>query len=120
MPRDTDRSASEPADERRDATAAQLKADIDSGRTGDKVAGFDPAAAPLGTDAEAGGAPMDPDLIAEDRLGERTGRPSSAGANAATPELAPDARGPSTNYLLPILAGLLAAVLLGGWLLLQL
>lgn len=33
----------------------QLRADIDSGRTGDKVAFPDPAAAPLATDAEAGG-----------------------------------------------------------------
>ena len=33
----------------------QLRADIDAGRTGDKVAFPDPAAAPLATDAEAGG-----------------------------------------------------------------
>ncbi len=37
-------------------TGEQLRADIDAGRTGDKVAFPDPAAAPLGTDAEAGGA----------------------------------------------------------------
>ena len=37
-------------------TGEQLRADIDAGRTGDKVAHFDPAAAPLETDAEAGGA----------------------------------------------------------------
>lgn len=37
--------------------ADQLRAAIDSGKTGDKVAFPDPAAAPLGTDAEAGGAP---------------------------------------------------------------
>jgi hypothetical protein len=42
------------------ATAQQLKDDIDSGRTGDKVAFPDPAAAPLGTDEEAGGAPTHP------------------------------------------------------------
>jgi hypothetical protein len=35
----------------------QLRDDIDSGRTGDKVAFSDPAAAPLGTDDEAGGTP---------------------------------------------------------------
>lgn len=39
------------------ATTAQLRRAIDSGRTGDKVAAADPAAAPLGTDAEAGGHP---------------------------------------------------------------
>lgn len=32
-----------------------LRHDIDTGRTGDKVDFVDPAAAPLGTDAEAGG-----------------------------------------------------------------
>jgi hypothetical protein len=37
--------------------ADQLRAAIDSGKTGDKVAFPDPAAAPLGTDAEAAGVP---------------------------------------------------------------
>ncbi|MBV9783455.1 MAG: hypothetical protein JO264_06510 [Acidisphaera sp.] len=34
--------------------AARLRDAIDRGRTGDKVKADDPAAAPLGTDAEAG------------------------------------------------------------------
>jgi hypothetical protein len=38
--------------------AAAVRGDIQKGRTGDKVAGFDPAAAPLETDAEAAGTPM--------------------------------------------------------------
>lgn len=33
----------------------QLRAEIDSGKSGDKVGFPDPAAAPLGNDAEAGG-----------------------------------------------------------------
>jgi len=37
------------------STAERLRADIDSGRTGGKVAASDPAAAPLGTDDEAAG-----------------------------------------------------------------
>jgi hypothetical protein len=41
------------------AAAARRKAAIDRGLTGDKVPGFDPGAAPLGTDAEAAGAPPD-------------------------------------------------------------
>jgi probable non-F420 flavinoid oxidoreductase len=36
-------------------TAERLRHDIDSGRTGDKIPHPDPAAAPLGTDDEAGG-----------------------------------------------------------------
>ena len=38
-------------------TTDQIRADIDSGATGEKVGFPDPAAAPLGTDAEAGGTP---------------------------------------------------------------
>lgn len=38
-------------------TTDQLRDRIDSGQTGEKVAMPDPAAAPLGTDAEAGGMP---------------------------------------------------------------
>ena len=34
--------------------ADRLRAKIDSGKTGDKVKVLDPAASPLGTDAEAG------------------------------------------------------------------
>jgi hypothetical protein len=39
------------------STVSQLREDIDSGRTRDKVDWPDPAAAPLGTDDEAGGNP---------------------------------------------------------------
>ena len=38
-------------------TTDQLRADIDSGKAGDKIAFPDPAAAPLGTDDEAAGQP---------------------------------------------------------------
>lgn len=70
------------------ATVAQLKNDIDSGRTGDKTGGFDPAAAPLGTDDEAAGTPPSPEVIVQARAAER--RPSSRQPNAAEPALAPD------------------------------
>src|SRR5437763_5930776 len=98
------------------ATAAQLKDAIDSGRTGDKTPGFDPAAAPLGTDAEAGGAQPSPGLVAED-LAQETARPASGGpAHAASPELTPDGASgrPSRLRLVLISAGLavIAAVLL--------
>jgi len=54
------------------ATTAQLGADIDSGATGDKVPVIDPAASPLGTDAEAAGATPAPRLVAAVRRTERT------------------------------------------------
>ncbi|SFK35209.1 hypothetical protein [Methylorubrum salsuginis] len=46
---------------------AQLKADIDSGRTGDKAPHGDVGAAPLGTCEEAGGVPPSPQEIREAR-----------------------------------------------------
>jgi len=46
------------------ATAEQLRDDIDSGRTGDKVCAPDPTVAPLGTDDEAAGYPPSPEAIA--------------------------------------------------------
>ncbi len=42
----------------RDRNPAQVRGDIEQGRTGDKTGGFDPAAAPYETDAEAGGTPL--------------------------------------------------------------
>ena len=45
-------------------TTAMLKADIDSGSTGDKVAHYDVGLSPLGTDDEAAGLPPSPERIA--------------------------------------------------------
>lgn len=53
------------------ATTDQLRDDIDRGRTGDKVPFPDPAAAPLGTDEEAAGRPLDAEMVAESRRNER-------------------------------------------------
>jgi hypothetical protein len=44
-------------------TVAQLRGDIDAGRTGDKVDWPDPAAVPLGTDEEAAGTPPDASAV---------------------------------------------------------
>jgi hypothetical protein len=46
------------ADKHAAAAPERLRQNIDSGRTGDKVPVADPAAAPLGTDDEAGGSQM--------------------------------------------------------------
>lgn len=50
-----------PATER--STSAQLKADINSGRTGDKNEVFDPGLSPLGTDDEAAGFSPQPEHV---------------------------------------------------------
>jgi hypothetical protein len=60
-------------------TSAQLKADIDSGRTGDKVGVFDPGLATLGTDDEAAGRPPSPEAIAAARRQEGPERWTGAG-----------------------------------------
>jgi hypothetical protein len=90
-------SSTDPRDSRKGPTSAQLRHDIDRGATGDKTPGVDPAAAPLGTDEEAGGAAPTPAEIAHARNAER--RDVKRGANAAAPELTPDgarARGASS------------------------
>jgi hypothetical protein len=51
-------------------TSAMLKADIDSGRTGDKVGVLDPGLSSLGTDDEAAGRPPSPFRIALARYQE--------------------------------------------------
>ncbi|MGF1605085.1 MAG: hypothetical protein ACFB22_01990 [Rhodothalassiaceae bacterium] len=55
----------------RPPTADRLRADIDAGRTGDKVAWPDPATVPLGTDAEAGGAAPEASDLARSRQQEQ-------------------------------------------------
>src|SRR4051794_4457666 len=55
-------------------TSAMLKADIDSGRTGDKVGVLDPGLSSLGTDDEAAGRPPSPFHIALARYQETVGR----------------------------------------------
>lgn len=64
----------------------QLRHAIDAGRTGDKVAFFDPAASPLGTDDEAAGHAATPEQVAtalRQELNRSTGEPSAAGLPAA-------------------------------------
>ena len=65
------------------ATTEQLRDDIDQGRSGDKVRFRDPAVAPLGTDEEAAGTPIDPQVIAQTRATEaRMARPTDAQRSA--------------------------------------
>jgi hypothetical protein len=70
------------------STAAQLRGDIDKGRTGDKAKGLDPAAAPMETDAEAGGAPPTAAEIEQARANER--RDGDPNPNASDPDKTPD------------------------------
>jgi hypothetical protein len=62
---------------------AQLKDAIDSGKTGDKIAFPDPAAAPLGTDDEAAGTPPTPEQVRTALANEYRPRPATASRGAA-------------------------------------
>lgn len=92
---------------------AQIRGDIQRGLTGEKRAGFDPAAAPLETDAEAGGASA---TAAELQMSERaaqagTGHAADSYQDAMLPVA--DARPP--RRLSPYVFFLIAfIVVLGG------
>lgn len=92
---------------------AQLKDDIDNGRTGDKVGGFDPGAAPLGTDDEAAGTPVPSEAVAQARAEERSnGLGEGARRNGAEPSLQPDGAGGSGPRVAPALLGAVVGVLM--------
>jgi hypothetical protein len=84
---------------------AQARARIDRGATGDKIANPDPAAAPLGTDAEAGGAATAGEEIA------RSARQETPGAAARARAQAP--RSARRQRVVPWLAVSLAIALAG-------
>ena len=86
-------------------TADKLRADINRGRTGDKVPFHDPAAAPLGTDDEAAGATPTPEQV-ETARAQEGGRDSrnalavsderSRGYNGEAYDHVPEGEAPST------------------------
>lgn len=94
-------------------TSAMLRDEIDRGKAGDKVGFPDPAAAPLGTDAEAGGAsPTEKEVgMAYDR--EIEGRPDSPEVASEPRPVSPDNRPRSTGGNWTIIAVVLALLLAG-------
>ena len=95
----------------KESNPAQVRGDIQSGRSGDKRYGFDPAMAPLETDAEAAGTPLSPDMIAVARADSAKGvtdktAPEYADAMRRMPGLPP--RSKSRSLLLLTIAVLLA------------
>lgn len=56
---------------------AEVRGDIQRGRTGDKRPGFDPAAAPLETDAEAGSSGLSPEEATIAAESAAAGKPQS-------------------------------------------
>lgn len=65
-------------------TAANVRGDIQQGLSGDKKPGFDPAAAPMETDSEAGGTPMDAEQVQIARASQHNPDPSDWEGTDAT------------------------------------
>ncbi|MCX2721627.1 hypothetical protein [Roseibium salinum] len=57
-------------------TPSNVRGDIQRGLAGDKKPGFDPAAAPMETDAESGGTPTTAEAAATDRQAQWNPNPS--------------------------------------------
>lgn len=90
---------------------SQLRDDIDSGRTGDKVPYGDPAAAPLGTDDEAAGRPPSGEATARAVAAETRG-PHSLDAPSVTEERSrPDLSSSAPRGVRPLLVVLVCAAL---------
>ena len=88
-------------------TAQQLKAEIDRGKTGDKVAdGFDPGLSTLGTDDEAAGAPNTPEQVAMAQRLEIKGAPPPKPGQAA------ETSRPGMPALWPIIGALVLVALI--------
>ncbi len=89
--------------------AEQLRADIDTGRTGDKVAYPDPAAVPLGADDET-----DAQSTRQKASEPAQARPSTqAEARKGTPSGNPETRSRSWLYIAGGIALLVILLLLG-------
>jgi hypothetical protein len=82
-----------------------------SGRTRDKVAHCDPAAAPLGTDDEAAGTPPTAEQVAQARRHE-TGRPVSDPSPADQPPMQAG-MAPGGRYVWLIVAAVVICALIG-------
>ena len=89
---------------RTNPTVDQLRLDIDSGRTRDKVQVSDPAAAPLGADDEAAGVPASPERVLRARRQELA-------AGGATPKQ----KKIGAAWILFAVIAVLSIMLVAGW-----
>lgn len=98
-PSPADLQVETPPDSQR-PTTAMLKADIDSGRTGDKISHYDPGLSQLGTDDEAAGNAPSHERVALARKTE-----------AATPRVRESAKPEGHNaWIMPLFIGFAALV----------
>lgn len=93
--------------DRADGSVQRLRADIDRGRTGDKVDWPDPAAAPLGTDDEAAGTPV------RASMGRAVHRAETVAPSAPRQKR----RGLGAAWVVIVVAFVLAVIVIGSYLL---
>lgn len=113
---------SDPTDSGVRKQAAQARGDIEKGYTGDKVPGFDPAVAPLETDAEAAGTPQPVQLEevpARDQSGTVAPHVNSSSQGTAMRPFEQGSGSTSVPRLWLLSIGLLLAVALAAVLLIQ-
>ena len=96
-------------------TTQQLKADIDAGKTGDKVVeGFDLGLSTLGTDDEAAGSPNTPEQVAMARALEKRHAPKPPAEQSARVSTLGQPAVWIVAGAFALLLAVLALVLLGG------
>lgn len=101
------------------ANPASVGGDIGKGRTGDKVHGFDPAVAPMETDAEAGGTSSPPpDEWPHPALSHIKSNPNASSHGTAMREFEHERTANQFGMLLLVLV-LVVAVAFAGWILLE-
>jgi hypothetical protein len=115
--------------QRKAPTSDRIRQEIDHGRAGDKKGFPDPAAAPMGTDAEAGGAsptPQERDMAYQAEIARRPDGPAASGARRPVPVRQDDAHAARAGEPTPVIPsalifiGIIAAVgaiMLAAWLL---
>lgn len=94
---------------------AQIRGDIEKGRAEGKRPGFDPAAAPLETDAEAGGHPLGPEQVRTSRRTQDEAEESNDAASyseAMREPQDPERPEPVGSGAMTIYVGLIAVALL--------
>ncbi|MBZ9799927.1 hypothetical protein [Mesorhizobium sp. ES1-4] len=89
----------------RDPTPASVRGEIDEGATQDKTPGFDPAIAPLETDAEAADTRNPLPKAEPPRSGEPTFKNAASSANAMRPIESEAEPRPGSNWPLLVIAG---------------
>jgi cobalamin biosynthesis Mg chelatase CobN len=102
-----------------EASSIGVRANTEHGVTGDKIAGFDPAASPLETDAEAGGVPTQgggaAQAAANGRLPTANGSAHANAMQAFETAEQPKTRSPFLVYVALVALALVVIIAVAGF-----